>query len=147
MRKVIKLGLLIIWAIIIFYFSSQNGSASQNLSDDLLGKSFFSFLNFENLAYKDFILKYTFYFRKSAHLIEYLILGILVDLNVKEYLKNNLVIISLVICFMQALSDEIHQLFVDGRTFMIKDIFIDSFGSLLGIIICLFVYKKWKKDI
>ena len=147
MRKIIKLILLIIWLIIIFYFSSQNGNTSQSLSDDLLGKSFFSFLNFNNLEYQEFIYKYGYYFRKAAHLMEYLILGVLMYLNMIEYSNKNNVLISLLICIIYAISDEIHQLFVINRSFMIKDIIIDSFGSLLGILICLFVYKKWKKDI
>ena len=34
-----------------------------------------------------------------------------------------------------AISDEIHQLFVPGRSGQVRDVLIDSAGSLLGIII------------
>ena len=147
MRKLIKLLLLIIWASLIFYFSHQVGDTSQQLSDEILGKSFFSFLNLENLKYDEFIIKYAYLFRKLAHLFEYFVLGILVYINLDEYIDNKATILSIIICLLYAISDEIHQLFIIGRSFGIKDIIIDLFGSLLGINLCLVINKKWKKDI
>ncbi len=41
----------------------------------------------------------------------------------------------LAICALYASADEIHQYFVSERTMRLKDVFIDSMGSLLGIII------------
>ena len=41
--------------------------------------------------------------------------------------------------------DEIHQLFIDGRSGQILDVFIDSIGVAIGICVLLFVYKMAKK--
>ena len=103
--------------------------------------------NLENLKYDEFIIKYAYLFRKLAHLFEYFVLGILVYINLDEYIDNKATILSIIICLLYAISDEIHQLFIIGRSFGIKDIIIDLFGSLLGINLCLVINKKWKKDI
>ena len=42
---------------------------------------------------------------------------------------------------LYAITDEIHQLFVPGRSGMIKDVFIDSLGIITGVIICLIIIK------
>ena len=39
-----------------------------------------------------------------------------------------------VISALYAVSDEVHQLFVEGRAFQLKDIFIDCIGAAAGII-------------
>jgi VanZ family protein len=45
-------------------------------------------------------------------------------------MKNKkLILISILICFLYALSDEIHQSFVPGRACRILDVVIDTSGS------------------
>lgn len=44
-------------------------------------------------------------------------------------------LISTLFCIIYALSDEIHQLFVFGRSGELKDVLIDTIGSFLGIIL------------
>ena len=75
--------------------------------------------------------------RKSAHFLEYLILGILMINVVKNYkdINNCLFFMSLLFCIMYAISDEVHQLFIPGRSCEILDVLIDSTGSLIGIFI------------
>ena len=71
--------------------------------------------------------------RKFAHFTEYLILGMLCLNMIKKCgLKNCLAIL---ICVLYAASDEIHQIFVPGRSCRVMDILLDSFGSISGIII------------
>ena len=43
--------------------------------------------------------------------------------------------------------DEMHQLFVNGRTGQIRDILIDTLGALTAIIILNLYYKKNKTEI
>ena len=42
-------------------------------------------------------------------------------------------LITLVFCFLYAITDEIHQMFVPGRAAMIRDVIIDSCGALCSI--------------
>ena len=43
--------------------------------------------------------------------------------------------LAILICVLYAASDEIHQIFVPGRSCRVMDILLDSFGSISGIII------------
>ena len=46
-----------------------------------------------------------------------------------------------------ALCDEIHQLFVKGRTFQVGDIFTDTFGALCGCMVAFAITLIFKKKI
>ena len=78
---------------------------------------------------------YTVIVRKLAHFTIYLILGILVLLFIREFKLDfkYTFIIPILICFIYAISDETHQLFVEGRSGELRDIFIDTLGSFIGI--------------
>lgn len=69
------------------------------------------------------------------HATEYLILSILMlnwlrNYEIKEW---KAVVISIIISFLYACTDEFHQLFVDGRTSQFTDVLIDTFGAILGV--------------
>ena len=70
-----------------------------------------------------------FLFFKTLHLLEYAFLAIL--LFYALYRKKSTIIIA----YLYALSDEIHQTFVMGRSGRLKDTFIDLIGIVLGLII------------
>ena len=44
-------------------------------------------------------------------------------------------IISIVVCFVYACTDEFHQLFVDGRAGLFSDVIIDTIGATISFII------------
>ena len=74
--------------------------------------------------------------RKAAHFTLYAVLGVLSFLSVISYrnLKYRFrLLISAGICLLYAASDELHQIFVPGRSGEIRDICIDFCGSLLAI--------------
>jgi len=45
------------------------------------------------------------------------------------------------VCVLFAVSDEFHQQFVPGRGPQVRDVFIDSSGAALGLLLCLAVQK------
>lgn len=136
MRKVIKLLLIILWLLVIFIFSNQDGTTSTALTNDVLEKYLF------------FIDSDVFFIiiRKIAHITEYLILGILVFGFVNEFKIDRKIIISLLICLIFSSLDEFHQLFIPGRTGKILDVFIDMIGVLLGIGVVSLVHKDLRKQ-
>ena len=79
-----------------------------------------------------------------AHFTEYLILGILVLNYLSTYGKLNkrMLIVALIICYLYAFSDEIHQIFIPGRTAKVLDTLIDGSGSLIGLIIYTRYFKR-----
>lgn len=143
----IKLLLVIIWMIIIFNFSNQPASDSSKLSDGLILKGVriiekISNHKFEN---EEVLNKFVKPVRKMAHFTIYLILGILVLNYIKTLNINEFILISFIICFIYACSDEFHQLFISGRSCEFFDVCIDSCGSFLGIIVFNKIGKIIKK--
>jgi len=97
------------WMMVIFFLSSR--STTGIFSDD----QFFRLIIF-----------------KSLHLIEYAILSSLL------FLASRKIDRTVAITYLYAITDELHQFFVPGRTCQFSDTIFD----LIGIIIGLFVVKK-----
>ena len=136
-KKIIKIALVIVCMTIIFTFSSDTSYESTKKSNKII-ITVAKMINKKELSQKEkdrYINKFVFIVRKSAHFFIYLILGLLVASLLKEYslVNKRMMIYSFLICFLYAISDEIHQLFVNGRSGEIRDILIDSMGSLVGI--------------
>lgn len=138
--KKIKLILVILWMIIIFMFSNQKANDSSKLSNGLILKTvrIIEKINHKQYSDEEILEKFVKPVRKMAHFTIYLVLGVLVYLYIKELKIDNKFIVSLLICVIYALSDEIHQLFIIGRSGNIIDVLIDSLGSIIGI----FIIKK-----
>ena len=73
----------------------------------------------------------------------YLILGLIFISLLKEYniLDKRSVIYTIIFVFIYACSDEIHQLFVSGRSGEILDVLIDTTGGFIGTMI----YKLYRR--
>lgn len=132
-RKIWRRVALLGWMAVIFVFSSQNAEQSGELSDGLL----FDILNFLNIhANGEWVEFLTVFIRKAAHFSIYALLGALAyNLVSKDFGKrgNGGFLISSGICFLYAVSDEIHQLFVPGRSCSPWDVLLDLLGAVVGI--------------
>ena len=117
MKKIIRYLPSIIWMIIIFYFSSRQTTG-------IGGDSYY----------------WRFFILKSFHIIEYGVLVILLFIATSKYNY------SLIIGVLYAISDELHQSFVPGRTATLRDIFYDITGIFLGLLIINLLLKNtWIK--
>ncbi len=146
-KRVIKIILVVVWMIIIFLFSNQDAGKSSNLSDKFIYR-IYSIFRSEDVSeekMKLIISNNTFIVRKTAHFFVYFVLGILVYILLKEFNINNIVIYSLLICYLYALSDEVHQFFIPGRSMEFKDTIIDFCGSFIGICFSRILNKKMIK--
>lgn len=148
MKKTLKLIAAILWMAIIFILSSEGGELSADTSSDV-SAIVYKILKFIiptiSISMKQFSIKYVPLIRKIAHFTEFFILGILIYFFIKDLLSKKMIIVTSIICFIYAISDELHQYFVPGRYCSFKDVLIDTSGALLGIILCHFLIKKWKK--
>lgn len=146
MKKIIKLILVVLWMGVIFTFSSDNADKSTSKSDGVIINIYKTFHkgDLSKKEKQEIIDKYVFPVRKAAHFTEYLILGILLISFINEYkaLELKYILITIFICMLYAVSDEIHQLFISGRTAKILDVFIDTLGSTTGIFIYKFIKVK-----
>ena len=151
-KKLFHSILVIIWMLVIFNFSSQNGYKSTKTSDvvtSMVVNVTTSVINKDipREEVKKKVEDSTFLVRKTAHFTEYLILVILVLQLLRDYTKINkrMLIVSLIICYLYAVSDEVHQIFISGRTAKVLDTFIDGAGSLVGITIYSIYQSKCRK--
>ncbi|MBR5516046.1 MAG: VanZ family protein [Clostridia bacterium] len=87
--------------------------------------------------------KYQFYIRKTAHFSAYTILAILIGSSAIPYFEKvrYRLGISFVVGVLYAISDEIHQYFVPGRSCELRDVLIDSAGVTLGCILLFILFK------
>ena len=106
-RKFVKYTPVIIWMVLIFWISSVPDLPSNKV--DILD----------------------FFFKKTAHFLEYAILFLLWYRALGR--KNPF--LAIVLSLIYAFSDEIHQLFVPGRTGSLRDVGIDFSGMLLSALL------------
>ncbi|MGM9834466.1 MAG: VanZ family protein [Bacilli bacterium] len=141
-KKIFRLCCIIVWLILIFWFSNQPGNVSKKQSEDVI-TTFVEIVSDKNEDEKDEIVKdYTFITRKAAHFLEYFILAILIIRFVTLYDIKYFFIISLVLCIVVASCDEFHQYFILERECRVMDVVIDTSGSLLGIGCYILIKKK-----
>lgn len=121
--------LTLLWMILIFSFSGQPAKDSALLSGTINNK--FSMIPILGELFKIIPI------RKFAHFILYFCLSIFVSLALCDYEQKYIYIKSILICFLYACSDEIHQLFITGRSGMFSDVLIDTMGAIISMI---FIY-------
>lgn len=136
-RIILYIILTIVCMITIFYFSSRNTIESNGTSKGLIKYfvTIYEKVTKSNVNEELIINKLNYPVRKLAHFSIYFLLGIIIYLL---FLQTNLkrkLLISISLCIIYASFDEVHQLFVFGRTAQLLDVFIDSMGSLLGILL------------
>lgn len=132
--KRIAWTLVILWMALIFYLSHQPATESNELStgiteiiittvENLIPNAEFDISGLHHIV------------RKNAHFIAYFILGILVinALRVSGVRGYRSMVLALGICVLYAISDEVHQLFIPGRSGEVSDVLIDSAGASVGI--------------
>lgn len=159
--RIVLLALIGFWMYTIWGFSSDNGQESQSLSDKITIKVVYIIEpEYDELAFvkqQELFSKTSVVVRKVGHFGEYAILAVLVScflLTYEELIKKQkskiwLILIATAVGMVYAITDEIHQGFVDGRSPKVFDVFVDTAGSLAGacfiLVIWLLMEIKRKK--
>lgn len=81
------------------------------------------------------------FFRKSAHIIVFGVLAILIYQSLKRSSYSYL--IALLLTFLYAIFDEWHQSFVPERTSAFKDVLFDTFGACIALLL-LYIISRGK---
>ena len=144
LKKIVYLIVTILVVMFIFYNSIQNGESSSNASTTVL--------NFINNIINSIGLNFKlegYFIRKLAHFVEFFTLGVFLMLTFEAFTNKIFSIIGFPMFFAIFIPviDEYIQIYSDGRTSSVKDVLLDFFGAMIGIIIVslCFVYKKNKK--
>lgn len=78
--------------------------------------------------------------RKTAHFVEYAVLGILawrtvrVDPAFASFSPRRKLWFALIFCLLYASTDEFHQIFVPTRQPAVQDVMLDTSGSAFGVL-------------
>ena len=143
-KKIMSTILVIIWMFTIFYFSHQQGTGSSSTSKkvSMTIVNIFDIKNeMQDEEKQEIVEKIEPVIRKLAHFGLYMIGGILL-INCTYTYKTNIKTASInasIIGVLYSASDEIHQLFVNGRSGKIIDVIIDSLGIFTGIVFYLII--------
>lgn len=149
LRKTISIILLLLWMTVIFMFSSSGSVKSNNTSGQVISsaisvKDKVTSKETKPEAKKKIVKKLNYSVRKSAHVFEYFVLGVLA-LNVFDAFNvKRKVLFAIILCILYASSDEFHQIFT-GRTASIIDVLLDSVASIVGIYLLNFIFSRRKK--
>ena len=149
-KKIVLRVLIVIWMIVIFIFSNQVSDKSSNTSGNsikfILEKLSIT-KNMDEQQIAELVESLQTPIRKLAHFSIYTIGGVLTSiyfsLDAKNIKKN--ILLAFIFCVIYAITDEIHQHFVPGRSCELRDVLIDSSGAMLGILISQIIIKFCKK--
>lgn len=149
----ILLLFVLLWMGTIFYLSSMNTNESNGKSKIVVGKiieitSKVTHHHYSTDEKEKLVEKFNKPIRKIAHASVYFILSILIlnfllAINFEKERKYSLVLfITILICFLFAITDEYHQTFVKGRTGQFSDVLIDTSGAIVSSVIFIIIDKK-----
>ena len=150
-RRLISPTLLILQMCFIFIMSSfghNSSDAQSNLFVDFIAQNFPHVRHgLENNLIS--LSTLVFLVRKTAHFTEYAILGALFYLNLIQFPKLNSrikkLLLPILFSFLYAITDEIHQIFVPGRSAQFRDVLIDTLGASFGATITYLIIKLFSK--
>lgn len=112
----------VLWAGLIFYLSGRTGGELHSL--------FPFFTSFD-----------------WGHLVAYFVLGFLISLAIrKTWQVKHPVFVTVLLCLLYGISDEIHQIYVPGRTFQLIDLVNDVLGAALGAFCCYLWVKRNRQE-
>lgn len=126
---------------VIFSFSAR--PAEQSTGDSrwaghMIGQLFVpGFGDWSDKEQEAFAEKVDYPVRKTAHAMEYAVLGLL---TAGAYIRRGTsirkgILVPWGIATLYAASDEFHQLFVPGRSGQVSDVVLDSAGVLAGVLL------------
>jgi VanZ family protein len=136
----------------IFIFSHQPADVSSEESGGLIYRVLnFIMSGFDSLSEAsrvEMVESLQFVVRKCAHAFSYatlggLLMGFMLTYDFKKIING--VAIAFGVALLYAVSDEVHQLFVQGRSGQVSDVVLDSVGAVCGICIVLLCMKLTRK--
>lgn len=99
-------------------------------------------ISIQSIGYLSFI---EFFIRKGAHFVSYFIIGFFWFLGLRKRVNEEwlTILLSLLLAIGYASFDELRQSFNPGRTALMADVYLDTAGALVGILLAkIFTVKK-----
>ncbi|MBN2188018.1 MAG: VanZ family protein [Chitinispirillaceae bacterium] len=124
---------IVLWCGLIFNMSNQNADESSNLSlcvADFLNRCLRQLFGTGVPAISEDVV------RKCAHFFEYFVLGCLLFMGFLDRARSvRAVLVMFAAGLLFAVSDEVHQLFIPGRTMRPFDVLVDMAGIGAAVLV------------
>lgn len=145
-KRILFAVLVIVWMVTIFCFSNEKSEDSTDTSGTVIKNVLTKFNSFNDLKQDEqisIIENLQHPIRKLAHFTIYAIGGVLIFnfINTYEIENRKKIMFTILVGALYAVTDEIHQLFISGRSGEIIDVMIDTSGVSIGCIIIYCLYK------
>ena len=134
-RSIFYLAPLLLWMVLIFGASTDAGSAAH--TNPVITGVLHRLLSVLPLG-DDIIGRMEWNIRKTAHVSEYTVLGLLLFRALawgNPALRSRTVLLTFALGVLYAASDEWHQSFVPSRGAAASDVFFDSYGVLVALVL------------
>lgn len=142
---------VVLWGMVIFSFSAQNSSESSHVSETLC----YAIADEYNAVFKQQLSEEQLWglaeliehpIRKGAHMTEYAIFALLLyhalcAFGIKGK-KRYPIVLALILLY--AATDELHQLYVSGRSAQVTDVLIDALGGAI-MLFFIWVIRLWSR--
>lgn len=166
LKVTLSMSLTLAIMVLIFCFSAQSGGESGSLSDAIARMLAFVFVEgFDSMLTEEqaqIIAQMSWPIRKTAHASEYACLAISLVITCwqlhawrcdKKAAMSSLGrrvtlvgVVAFIIAVLYACSDEVHQLFIDGRAGQVADVLVDASGAAVGcVLMCLLIWRFMAK--
>lgn len=130
---------VVIWATAIFLLSHESADSSSERSGLLVSMLL-------NLGVGDSLDISETIIRKTAHLMMYAVLGMLLFIALKASIETRRAVAgAIALATIYATTDEIHQLFIPGRSGEVRDVLVDGLGACIGVSLVYLITKKRRK--
>lgn len=149
-KRIILILSIIIWMGSVFVFSNQSAmdsSSSSEKTTKFIMQFYPSVKTMEEKQKQEIEIRMNSVVRKMAHYSIYTLGGVLIAclINTYDFSDKKKIVYGQIAGTLYAMTDEIHQYFVEGRSAEIRDVFLDSLGIATGIILVMIIYKMIKK--
>lgn len=148
LARMLTISLLIGWMGVIFTYSDQpgdesgrtSGHAAQTICKTVNNVFHLNWTEDELMANAERI---DYPIRKLAHMTEYGILACFAFFAIIAWpiRGKKLYWLPLLWSFVYAITDEVHQLFVEGRSGKATDVLVDTAGAAIALLIVMLIYK------
>jgi len=140
--------LVVIWCLVIFYFSAEDRNASHQRSkeiSEIVNGVIVRILDSQSVQI-GLNTSVEHYIRKASHVVEYFVLTIFVfnALVLSRLKRYKMYALSFFVPMTYASIDELHQSYVPGRGPMVQDVFVDGIGVVLGLLLCCIIFSNRK---
>lgn len=143
--RYVSLAFALFIMVAIFLFScdtgEQSGEKSRDITDKVIDAVIKEPQKLSDTEYRTIENRVEKFVRKVAHFTEFMGLGLFVSLFLSSFsIKTRYIaLFSLIFSALYAASDEIHQLFINGRGSSFTDVLIDTLGACVGILMTVII--------